>query len=80
MKLVERQDLVERRLLGIIVAGKAMSLGQVHPQGRRRGVCRSGRCEVFDRLAGVTSLKSGEAERIARLRMIGVDAQGLSAQ
>jgi hypothetical protein len=80
MKLVDRQDLVERRLLGVIVSGKAMGLGKVHPQGSRRRVRRDRRGEVLDRFAGVTSLKSGEAERIARLRMIGVDAQGLSAQ
>ena len=80
VKLVDRQRLLERRPLGVVVAGQTLGLGQVHPQGDRRRICRGGSLEMLDRLTDIARLERRQTQGIARFGVVRIAAQGLSPQ
>ena len=80
MKLVDCQCLFQRRALGTVIACQALGFGQIHPQRNSRRVRPRSRQKMPNCLARIARFQRHQAERVLRLGIPGIGAQGLSPQ
>lgn len=78
VQLIDRQCLLERGTLVIVIPGSTVRRGQIHPQDQLGWITVGGLDQIFDGLVDVTRLERVQPKVIEAVR-IGL-GQGLSAQ